>query len=68
MHLLAFIKMYQPGTMFRLAVIGGQCVFATFFGTRSSSGRWGRAAREPLFGHSPAVTDSTHSLPPRLPV
>ena len=32
-HLLAFIKMYQPGTMFRLAVIGGQCVFATFFGT-----------------------------------
>ena len=33
MHLLAFIKMYQPGTMFRLAVIGGQCVFATFFGT-----------------------------------
>ena len=25
--------MYQPGTMFRLAVIGGQCVFATFFGT-----------------------------------
>jgi len=33
MHLLAFIKMYEPGFAFRMAVIGGQVVFATFFGT-----------------------------------
>jgi hypothetical protein len=32
MHLLSFIKLYQPGLIFRCAVIGGQVVFATYFG------------------------------------
>lgn len=31
-HLLTFIRMYQPNFFFRLAVIGGQIGFATFFG------------------------------------
>jgi len=33
LHLLTFIRMYEPNFLFRLAVIGGQLGFATFFAT-----------------------------------
>jgi len=33
LHLLTFIRMYEPGQLFRLAVIAGQIGFASFFGT-----------------------------------
>jgi len=31
MHLLTFVKMYQPGPMFRLAVLGAQGIFMNLF-------------------------------------
>ena len=58
MHLLAFIKPYEPGLLFRCAVIGGQVVLATYFGlmrAAASPPRGGGRSAQPGEVHWPGA-------------